>query len=485
MSLTNKTINGAKWSFIGNVSNQITTFAIGILLARLLSPEEFGLIGMTTVFIVLADTFVDSGFSQALIRKNNCTQEDYSTAFYFNLIASIAIYLLLFFSAGLVANFFSEPKLTNIIRVASLGMVINSLVLVQKTILVKEISFKIQTKISVISTILSGTIAIFMAINDFGVWSLVAKSLSASLISATLFWGSNKWRPDFVFSKKSFDDLFSFGSKLLLSNLIDRFYWNLYYVVIGKYFSSETLGYYTRAEMFKNLPSQNITSIINNVSYPSLSIIQDNDIELKKSFKKIMLITFFITTLLLTYIFSVSQSLIVVILGEKWLGSVEYLRLLCLSAILFSPSLLNTTIMKIKNRSDLLLKLEPIKKIIMIPSLFIGVIFGINAMIWFLIIYSILDWFLNVRYGGKLINYSVKSQIFDMAPIIMICFVIACPLFLIDIYIDFSAFYKLIIQTIIAVLIFIVLCEIVKLDYYFFLKSFFKNLIFKLKTNGF
>ena len=467
MSLTNKALNGAKWSFLGNISNQITTFAIGILLARLLSPEEFGLIGMTTVFIVLADTFVDSGFSQALIRKNNCTQEDFSTAFYFNLLASIVIYLLLFFSAGLVANFFNESKLTNIIRVASLGMIINSLVLVQKTILVKDISFKIQTKISVVSTIASGIIALLMAINDFGVWSLVAKSLSASLISASLFWSFNKWRPDFIFSKKSFDDLFSFGSKLLVSNLIDRFYWNFYYVVIGKYFSSETLGYYTRAEMFKNLPSQNITSIINNVSYPSLSIIQDNNIELKKSFKKIMLITFFITTLLLTYIFSVSQSLILVVLGEKWLGSVEYLRLLCLSAILFSPSLLNTTLMKLKNRSDLLLKLEPIKKFIMIPSLFVGIFFGVKAMIWFLVFNSILDWFLNVKYGGELINYSLKNQAIDIIPILLICFTIAAPILLFDIYVNYSPIYKLLIQTTLATVLFFVICLVFKYEYFF------------------
>lgn len=479
MSLKTKALNGAKWSIIGNVSNQFTTLAIGILLARLLSPEEFGVIGMTTVFIVLADTFIDSGFSQALIRKNNCTQEDYSTAFYFNLIASVVIYLLLFFSAGVVSNFFNEPKLISIIRVASVGIIINSLVIVQKTILEKEISFKIQTKISIISTIASGIIALLMATNNFGVWSLVVKSLSASLISTTLYWSINKWKPDFIFSRKSFDDLFFFGSKLLLSNLIDRLYWNFYYVVIGKYFSSETLGYYTRAEMFKNLPSQSVTSMINSVSYPSLSIIQDNEIELRKAFKKIMLFTFFITTLLLTYLFSISRSLILVVLGEKWLGSVEYLRLLCLSGILFSPSQLNTTLMKLKNRSDLILKLEPLKKIIMLPSLFFGVFWGVNAMIFFLIFNSVLDWFLNVKNGGNLINYSVKRQAVDIIPVGVICIVLGTPLFLIDLYVDCSAFFKLLLQTILAVLFFIGFGEIVKYEYYLLIRNSFKKIVFK------
>ena len=475
MSLTNKAIKGAKWSFIGNILNQITTFTIGIILARLLSPEEFGLIGMTTVFIVLADTFVDSGFSQALIRKNNCTQEDYSTAFYFNLLASILIYLLLFFSAGSVANFFIQAELTNIIRIASLGMIINSLVLVQKTILVKDINFKIQTKISIISTLISGVIALLMAINDFGVWSLVVKSLSASLISAVLFWGVNKWRPDFTFSKKSFDDLFSFGSKLLFSNLIDRFYWNIYYVVIGKYFSPETLGYYTRAEMFKNLPSQNVTSIIINVSYPALTKIQDDLILLRHKYLEILKITMFIVSYCLVLIFVLSEPIIFVLIGKQWAESVPLLKILCISAFTFPASLLSVNLMKILKRSDIILKIEPLKKIFAIFSIIIGISFGLEAMLYFLVLNSVFDYFINISSSGKLIGLRFRTELSYIFYASLLPLITGVILFFIKLYFNSNTLSSLIILISISAIILLSLS-------YFFDKLFF-NRVYKYLTH--
>ena len=259
--LKQKTISGLSWSFIDNFSKLGITFIVGIILARLLEPREFGLVGMTTIFIAISQSIIDSGFTQALIRKQNCTQKDYSTVFYFNLVNGIVFYLVLFFAAGLISHFFNEPKLALIIQVLALSLIINSLAIVQRARLTKEINFKLQTKISIIATTLSGIIGIWMAYTGYGVWSLVIKSLAGFAFTSILLWSWNKWIPHLVFSKDSFKEMFSFGSKLLVSGLIDTTYRNIYLLIIGKYFSATELGYYTRADQFKNLPSRTLLAL--------------------------------------------------------------------------------------------------------------------------------------------------------------------------------------------------------------------------------
>jgi len=228
-------------------------FIIGIILARLLTPSEFGLIGMTTIFMTLSESIIDSGFGQALVRKQNCTQKDFSTVFYFNLVVGIALATLLFVSAGSIAHFFKENQLKPVLQVVSLGLIIKSFSIIQSVILIKKIDFKNQTKISVIASLGSGMVGIFLAYHGFGVWSLVAKYLLNLTLISTLLWFFTSWRPIKQFSRDSFKELFSFGSKLLASSLINRLYDNIYLLVIGKFFSSTELGYYTRAVQFKDL----------------------------------------------------------------------------------------------------------------------------------------------------------------------------------------------------------------------------------------
>ncbi|TET67965.1 MAG: lipopolysaccharide biosynthesis protein, partial [Candidatus Aminicenantes bacterium] len=267
MTLRQKTINGLKWSFVDSFANQGFQFIIGIILARLLVPKDFGLIGMLIFFIAISQSFIDSGFSQALIRKKDCKQVDFNTAFFFNLLVGIVFYLVLFFSADLIAGFFGEPQLFSLIRVLGLVLLINAFGLIQRTILIKEINFKLQTKISLIASFISGAVGIGMALNGFGVWSLVYKTIILQLTTTFLFWLWNKWKPTATFSVRVFKDLFQFGSKLLASGLIDTIYQNIYYLIIGKYFSAADLGYYTRADEFRKIPSQNLYGIIGRVSY--------------------------------------------------------------------------------------------------------------------------------------------------------------------------------------------------------------------------
>ena len=270
-NLKTRAINGLFWSLIDNFSVQISQFIIGIVLARILSPNDFGLIGMLTVFITISQWFVSSGFGQALIRKKDCTQNDYSTVFIFNIITGFLLYLILFFSSGFIADFFNEPQLESLLNVLGISLIIIAFTIVQQTQLTKRLDFKLQTRISVISSVISGLIGVLLAYLGYGVWTLVYKALLEYFIRSFLLWIYNKWRPSFVFDTNSFKELFGFGSKLMLRGLIYTLFNNMYYVIIGKYFSTADLGYYTRAEQFNRMPSSNINKVINRVSYPVLS----------------------------------------------------------------------------------------------------------------------------------------------------------------------------------------------------------------------
>lgn len=470
-SLKQRTIYGLFWSFTGNFANQGVTFVVGIILARLLTAKEYGLIGMTTVFIVISQTIIDSGFTQALIRKNNCTVEDYSTVFFFNLVIGILFYLILFVTAGFISSFFNEPELLKIIRIISINIIINSLAIVQATILTKQLNFKLLTKISFFSALFSGTLGIILAYKGFGVWSLVWRTISGSVLTLIFLWTFSDWRPKTVFSKKSFKDLFGFGSKLLASNLIDQIYWNIYYIVIGKYFSTQTLGYYTRAEMFKNLPSQNITTIINNVAYPSLSQIQDDQMKLKESFIKILLPSVFITAVLIFGIISLSKPIIIVLLGERWLPAAEILQLLAFSALLYPASLFNITIMKIKHRSDLVLKIEIIKKILAVPTILASIFFGMKAMIIFIVFNSFIDWGLNSFFAGRMIKYPIKEQVKDIIPALFVSAFMGFIVFVSTLFLSSMNPVFLVLQVILGFFVIIIFGETIQLTPYIIIKE--------------
>ena len=306
--LKQKTIIGLFWSFLDSFSNQGVQFLVGIILARLLSPIEFGLIGMLTIFISISQSFIDSGFSRALIRKKNCTDTDYSTIFYFNLIIAVFFYFLLYIFANDIGSFFNEPKLETLLKILGIGLIFNAFGIIQRTILVKKINFKLQTKISLISSIGSGIIAISMAMFGFGVWSLVALTIARFGLNSVFLWILSKWKPILVFSMKSFKELFSFGSKLLLSGLIDTIYNNVFYLIIGKYYSAAELGFYSRADQFQALPSQNLTGMISKVTYPVLSSIQDDIPNLKLAYQRIVRSTMFIAFILMIGMAAVAKN---------------------------------------------------------------------------------------------------------------------------------------------------------------------------------
>jgi teichuronic acid exporter len=416
MSLKQKTVSGLMWSFIDNMASQGSNFIIGIVLARLLVPRDFGLVGMITIFIAISQSFIDSGFSQALIRKKNCTQADYSTVFYFNLIVGIFFYLLLFFSAGAIGLFFKEPQLTLIVRVLGINLIINALTIIQFTQLTKRIDFKLQTRISILAAIGSGVISIVMALKGFGVWSLVAKSVLQYAFRSFLLWLWNGWRPSFEFNKKSFREMYAFGSKLMLSGLIDTTFKNIYYLVIGKFFSAVELGYYTRADQFQSLGSQNLTGVIQRVSYPVLASIQDDAVQLKSAYKKLIKSTMLFSFAVMIGLAAIAKPLVLTLIGGKWLPAVIYLQLLCFVGMLYPLHVLNLNMLNVQGRSDLFLRLELIKKALFIPMIVAGVFFGIKILILGMLAGSIFAYFINSYWSGRMIAYSSWEQLQDILP---------------------------------------------------------------------
>ena len=471
MTLRQKTINGLKWSFVDTFANQGFQFIIGIILARLLVPKDFGLIGMLIFFIAISQSFIDSGFSQALIRKKDCKQVDFNTAFFFNLLVGIAFYLILFFSASLIADFFREPQLFSLIRVLGLVLLINAFGLIQRTILIKEINFKLQTKISLIASFISGAVGIGMALNGFGVWSLVYKTITQQLATTFLFWLWNKWKPTAAFSVQAFKDLFQFGSKLLASGLIDTTYQNIYYLIIGKYFSATDLGYYTRADEFRKIPSQNLNGIIGRVSYPVLSSIQDEPEKLKSAYKKLIQTTMYITFVLMIGLAATAEKVILVLIGEQWLPAVPYLQLLCFVGMLYPLHALNLNMLKVKGRSDLFLRLEVIKKTLAVPTIIIGILFGIKIMIVGMIVNSVIAYYLNSYWSGKLIGYTVREQISDIYSPFTLAVLMGILTYLTGTVIKSGHLVVLISQIITGGLIILVFSELIKLKPYIEIKS--------------
>lgn len=471
MSLKQKTVSGLLWSFIDQFANLGVSFLTGIILARLLSPREFGLIGMITVFIAVSESFINSGFSSALIRKKDCTDTDYSTVFYFNLAAGVLFFLMLYLAAPAIAGFFDEPALQLIVQVLGLILIIDSFTLIQRTILTKRVDFKLQARISIISSVISGIIAIFMAYQGFGVWSLVVQRLTKQGLNSLMLWLWNRWKPLFVFSTQSFKELFGFGSKLLLSGLIDTLYRNIYYLVIGKYFSAVELGYYTRADEFNRIPSQQLNAIIGRVSYPVLASMQDDKPRLKNNYQKLIRSTMFITFVLMLGMAAVAEPMIITLIGEKWRPSIIYLQMLSFVGMMYPLHALNLNMLQVSGRSDLFLKLEIIKKILAVPIIVIGIFFGIKMMIAGMMVNTLIAYYLNSYWSGRFIGYSFKEQVGDILPSFGLALLMAVGVFVIGLILPFNYLWLLIIQTLAGATFILVFCELTRFTDYLFVKE--------------
>lgn len=421
--IRSKTAKGVLWSAVERYSLQGVQFILGLIMARLLTPEDYGLIGMLAIFLSISQVFIDGGFSNALIRNKKRTDNDFHTVFHINLCISILAYLILFFCAPYIAAFYHQPLLIPITRVYALNLIINSLVAVHKVKLVVAVDFKTQSKISLFSALLSGVIGIVCAYCGTGVWALVIQIMLNSVLSVLSCYYYVRWRPRMIFSRQSFKNLFSYGSKLLLSSIIHAIYSNIYKIVIGRQFSSASLGYYTRAGQFATFAGENISGILQRVSFPIFSEIQDDDERLVRAYKKYIQMVTWATFPIILGLCGVAKPFILVLLTEKWAQSIPYLQILCFAMLWDCVTLVNLNLLYVKGHSDWVLRLEIVKKSIGFGILFATMSFGIYVMCIGKAIYSLVAYSLNTHYTRKLFNYGFIQQQKEMMPQLLLALV--------------------------------------------------------------
>ena len=424
-SLKTKTVKGVIWSAFEKFSLLFSRFLIGLILARLLTPADFGLVAIISVFLSILDIFVDSGFANALIRKQECDDRDYSTVFFVNLFIAILSYILMFLSSAFIADFYKNDQLSMITKIVSLSLIINALSIVNRTKLVKSVDFKTQSKISLISVIISGSTGIYLAYNDYGVWSLVTYSLLDSIMKSVLLFFYVKWFPKFVFSKDSFKELFSFGSKILLTSLQHRIYLNLYTLILGKILSSKTVGLFARADQLAQFPATTIEGIVSRVSYPVLCSIQNDDFRLTNAYREYIKLTSFIVFPMMLGLVAVAKPLILLLLTDKWIESVLILQIMCFAYLWTHMNSINLNLLYVKGRSDLVYKLDIIKKVLGLIYLIVSVNYGLVAICFSRVAYGFTAILLNTYYTKKIIGLGFVEQIKDVSTSLLISAVMA------------------------------------------------------------
>ncbi|MEN6321061.1 MAG: lipopolysaccharide biosynthesis protein [Syntrophaceae bacterium] len=413
-SLKSKTISALSWSFLESIGLQGVRFFIGIVLARLLFPEQFGLIAMLMIFMAVSQSFLDSGFRAALIQKRTITQLDTCSIFYFNIVVGIAAAGLLCLVAPWIADFYIQPTLTPLTRVLSLVIVINSFGLIQDAIITKHLNFKILTKITLISGTLSGIIGVAMAIFGFGVWSLVGQQVSSAFFRTISLWFFSPWRPAMIFSFNPLREMFGFGSRLLFSDLLNRIFDNIYLLVIGKLFSAADLGFFTRAKTLQEFPSDTLAAMVGRVTFPVFSTIQNDPARLKRGLKQALTTLVLVNFPMMIGLAIISRPLVMVLLTEKWAPCIPYIQLFCVVGLLHPLHVINLNVLTALGRSDLFLRLEIIKKALIVVTIAVTWRWGVSAMICGIIAISFMSYYLNSYYNGVLLGYSLLEQLSDL-----------------------------------------------------------------------
>lgn len=444
--LKSKTINGVFWKGIETFFTRFSSFLVSIVLARILLPEDFGLLAMLTIFIALSSTFVNAGFAGALVQRKEISIIDECSVFYFNIAIASAVYCLLFVAAPWIARFYEQPQLVAILRVMAVGLIIGSFGQVHATLFQKRMDFKALFTLSVIANVSSGVVGVTMAYRGFGVWSLVASALISQTLRVCAIWYISSWRPRFIFCFKSLRSLFGYGSKLMLSSLLDTFFMNIYGLIIGKLYSAADLAFYNRGRSMPNLMIRSVVTTIGSVMFPALSSIQDDAVRMRAVVKKSLVTISFILWPMLIGLAVVAESFIHVVLTEKWLPSVPYLQVFCLSFALYPIHVINLQVIGSVGRSDIILKLEIIKKALLLISILITAPIGVFAMVVGRLPLGVAGVLLNSHYTKRFVNYSLGDQVKDLLPVGFVVTGMAIGVYAVGLFSYPTVLVKLIVQ---------------------------------------
>lgn len=450
MSLAQKTLGGFIWTFISIVGTKLSTLVVGIILARLLEPEAFGLAAMLYVFLEVSQVFVNSGFAHALIREKELIEEDKCTTFYSNLGASLLFYVLLYFSAPAIADFYVQPELVPLTRVMGLVLFAQAFTIVHSATLSNQLEFKKLSIAVTFSNIGAGIIAIIMAYRGFGVWAIGYKYLFTAVIKSVIFWVLNPWLPRKFIDKASFKKLFGFGSKLLLTDLLARLFNNVYKIIIGKAFSAATLGFYTQGQQYIQHLSQGAGTTLKKVTYPVLSKTNEEPSVLNEAYKKIVLASSFIIFPAILSMIVLAEPLLVTLVGEKWLPSVPFLQILGFGTLVQHLYVLNQNILKVQGRSDQFLKLEALAKVFTIVAIVIGIQFGIWGLLAAKVISDLITFVLSQFFVKSYLEFSGGPQIVQLLGIIGLCIPTIGLLVLITFFTEWNEPIKLLVGVVLA-----------------------------------
>lgn len=462
------------WKFSERFTAQIVSFLVSLFLARLLMPEDYGLVALITVFITIANVFVTSGFGNALIQKKEATQTDFSSVFYFSIFIGIVAYIIIYFIAPFVAAFYNNESLTSLLRVLSFSVIIAGINSVQEAYVARNMLFKKYFFSTIVGSITSAIIGIIMAFKGFGAWALVFQTLINQLVNTVVLWFTVKWRPKLIFSLKSMKQLFSFGWKLLVSSIIDTIYNNIYSLVIGKFFSAKELGFYNRGKSIPNMVISNINGSIQSVMFPAFSRYQDNLVAMKNVMRRAILTSTFLIVPAMMGLAAIGKPLTILLLTEKWLPSVSFLQFCCFILAFYPIHTTNLQVINAMGRSDIYLKLEIIKKIVGFTILIISIPFGIYGMMIGSCISTIICSIINSFPNKRLLNYGYLEQMKDILPVFIISIIMGV---IINCFssLDFNYIIVLIIQIIVGILIYLLLAKMFRLEAYTYIINMLKK----------
>lgn len=459
-TLRQETVSSMIWNAIQRFGTMLLSFVSNLVLARLLLPEDFGCIGMLTIFIALSQTFIDGGFGAALIQKQNTTQKDYSTIFYWNLFVSLLFFIIMLVAAPSIADFYDMPSLCNVLRGMSFVLLINGFLVIQTTILTKKLAFKILAKINLIGTFVGVVISIIAAYFGMGVWSLVIKTVITSVVTGILLWTLNSWRPSLQFSWSSFKSLFNFGGLMLLSSLLNTIFENLQGLVIGKVYTAKDLGYYTQARKIDEIPSWSITQIVTQVSFPVFSKISDNLGSLKNAVKKSVVCTNFLTFPLQVLLIVLAEPIIKILFTDKWIESVVYFRILSVYSMFVALNAINNNVIKAVGKGNTFFWLQLSKKVLGILLLFLGFNFGVIGVTWSVSISGISWWVMTAVVNRKIIHYGLWEQCKDIFPSVGISVLVGAIIMFANSIIALAPLANILFSSIIFVILYCLLSRI-------------------------
>lgn len=464
-NIRQKTLNGVVWSGIQRFGTMSITFVSNIVLARLLLPEDFGCIAMLMIFISLANTFIDGGFGSALIQKKNPTNEDYSTIFYWNIFLSFILYIILYVSAPLIADFYCIPLLTLVLRVQGIVLFFNALSIVQQNQLKKQLQFKKLSIVYIFSAIISLVVALVTAYNGWGIWSLVVQNISISVIHAILFWVANKWRPLFIFSWKSFKELFSFGGFMLVSSLFSTFSNEIQGLLVGRMFNPATLGLYNQAYRLEGSAATATSSIIDQVTYPVLASLQDDKTQLINALKRFIQIPAYICSLVMMILIVVAKPLIILLYSDKWIDCVPYFQILCIAGLAVCLQGSANNVIAAIGKSKVLLTWTIVKRSMTIILCLIGILVaGMDGLLWSCVLGAWGVYFINAYLVDKHVGYSFWKQIGLIMPSSIIAISIGLVVYYIGTLLSFGMYTTALIQVALCIILYFMISYMFKLQ---------------------